>query len=348
MSNHPVDPSSDDIPTQPYSSGDFQTSGKQRQTPDEYQTQPFYPVQRMDAVERLQAIRVRPSKQPRSRPPAARRNCFGSGCLPVGCLSFLLGLALVMVYFLAPLRTNLLILGIDRTPEGTVTGRSDTMILVSVVPLQPVVNLLSIPRDLWVNIAGVGEQRINTAHFFAEAQEPGSGPEAALQAVQDNFQVKVPYYVRVRFDSFAQIVDAMGGVTIDLPEDMSGYAAGENHLTSEQALAFVRDRKGSDDFFRMSRGQLLIRGVLQQMLVPFTWLRFPAIVQALNASMDTNLPLWQWPRLALALVRTGGSGINSRTVDREMVTPFVTSGGADVLLPNWDQILPLTTEMFGP
>ena len=262
--------------------------------------------------------------------------------IPV-CLLVALAFA---VYFLAPLRTDLLVLGIDRVPEGTALGRSDTMILVSVNPLKPDVILFSIPRDLWVNIPDVGENRINTAHFYAEANTPGSGPAAALDTVNQNFHLDIPYYVRLRFDAFQNIVDALGGVTIDLSEDMGGLSAGKHHLDGAQALAFVRDRKGADDFYRMGNGQFMLRAVARQALSPLAWPRLPAVAAVIIQSVDTNLPAWHWPRLALALVRASSSGFDSRAVTREMVSPYTTEGGAQVLLPDWDLILPAVGEVF--
>lgn len=284
-------------------------------------------------------------------PPQARPRRKPMGCCSCFFTSLLFGtLALVVilgVYFLAPFRTNLLLLGIDRTEDGSATGRSDTIILTSVVPLAPTVSMLSIPRDLWLNIPGVGENRINTAHFFAEAQQPGSGPQATIQTLEENFNVEVPYYVRIRFDSFMNVVDAMGGVTVNLPQDMAGLPAGEHHLDSQQALAFVRDRSGTDDFFRMEHGQFLMRAILRQLIQPSSWSYLPSVLQSLNASVDTNVPLWQFPRLGLAVLRAGADGIDSRTVQREMTIPHVTDGGAQVLLPKWDEINPVVDEMFG-
>jgi LCP family protein required for cell wall assembly len=262
---------------------------------------------------------------------------------------FLVVLPIIIVlgaYFLTPLPTNLLILGIDRTPEGTALGRSDTNILVTINPLKPHVAALSIPRDLWVTIPGVGENRINTAHFFAEADAEGSGPAAAMQTVRVNFNVPVSYYIRFQFDGFKQIVTAMGGVTIELEEPMAGYPAGTHHLDPDQALAFVRDRKGADDFFRMQHAQVFYKAMLKQMLKPANWIKLPNIIATLFKSIDTNLPPWQWPRLALAVVRAGPSGIDARTIDREMVTPYITDSGANVLLPRWDVIMPVVDEMF--
>lgn len=265
-----------------------------------------------------------------------------------GCMAWILALVILIAgYFLAPLRTNILLLGIDRTPDGSAVGRSDTNILISVIPFVPTVNMLSIPRDLWVNVPGIGEQRINTAHFFAEANAAGSGPLAALETVRSNFGLTVPYYVRVRFDGFLQIVDAMGGVRIDLAEPTAGLPAGLHILNGEQALAFARSRTGTDDFYRMAQGQLLLKAAFRQMLTPSSWSHLPAVYTAFLQSVDTNIPFYLWPRLGLALLRAGPEGINSRTLTREEVTPWTTPGGANVLLPNWDKINPILMEMFG-
>ncbi len=288
--------------------------------------------------------RIQP--QTHSGPPQPSPRKRRGGCLAgVGCLLLIL-LVPLLAYFLAPLRTNLLLMGTDRT-SGTEIGRTDTLMLITVVPLQPYVGMLSIPRDLWIAIPGHGENRINTAHFFAELDNPGSGPSVTRQVVEDNFQVSVPYYVRVRFDGFKDVVDAMGGITITLDKPASGFEAGVHHLDGAQALAFARERKSSDDFFRMAHGQLLLKAALKQMLVPQSWTRLPAVYQAAMSYIDTNIPLWQWPRLGLALLRAGSNGIDNRTISRDQVQPFITDGGADVLQPEWDKILPVVREMFG-
>jgi LCP family protein required for cell wall assembly len=240
-----------------------------------------------------------------------------------------------------------LILGIDRAPDSSFTGRSDTIILMQVDPLKPDVRMLSIPRDLWVPIQGVGENRINTAHFFAEASQKGSGPQAAIQTVEANFGVSIPYYARVRFEGFKDVVDAMGGIDINLTKPMGGLPVGRHHLDGAQALAFARDRKGTDDFFRMEQGQFILIQAARQLLNPLSWPRYPVIAGTFFSVVDTNLPAWQWPRLAFALLRAGPDGVEHRTLTRDMVSPFTTNEGAMVLAPEWDQINPLVQQMFG-
>jgi LCP family protein required for cell wall assembly len=285
----------------------------------------------------------------RQQPPDAfmrprRRSC----CLSLPLFFFLFAFfGLLGVYLFAPLRTNLLILGIDYSPNNDAVGRSDTIILATFIPFKPYVGMLSIPRDLWVTIPGYGENRINTAHFFAEARQPGSGPLATINTIQQDFGVSDHYFLRIRFEGFKDVVNAMGGVDVVLDEPMAGYPAGQHHLTGNKALAFARSRMGADDFYRMEQGQIVIKSAFRQMLNPLMWPRLPGVLAALSRSIDTNVPIWQWPRLGLALLRLGPAGIDSRTITREMVTPFLTDQGADVLLPNWDRINPVLLEMFG-
>ncbi len=276
--------------------------------------------------------------------PARRRRRRSCTC---GCLLPIAGvLALIIFYFLAPGRTTVLILGLDtREPDDTV-GRSDTNLLVTFKPLKNYVGMLSIPRDLWVVVPGYGENRVNTAHFFGEAEQPPAGPEVALETVRTNFGLEVNYYLRIRFAGLSSLVDAMGGVTVDLPTPMSGYPAGRHSLNGEEALAFVRDRAGTDDFFRMERGQLFLRAGLQAMLSPRTWFRLPALLRTLPDLVDTDIPFWLWPRLGFSIFRVGNDGIDNRVIDREMVIPFTTAGGAAVLAPNWEVINPMLLEMF--
>lgn len=271
----------------------------------------------------------------------------------LGCL-IVLGVCLAVLapaafYLFAPVRTNIMLIGVDYVDPSSVhaIGRTDTIILASVLPPRPYIGMLSIPRDLWVSIPGVGENRINTAHFYAESAEPGSGPQLLRRTIALNFGVDLPYYLRIRFEGFRDIVDALGGVDIVLEEAAAGYPPGRHHLTGRKALAFVRDRADSDDFFRMAHGQLMIRALMRNLLNPFKWPRLPAVTAAVVRSVDTNLPVWLWPRLGVAVLRLGPAGIDSKIIRREMTTPFVTNEGAQVLAPKWDLILPLIDEIFG-
>ena len=261
-------------------------------------------------------------------------------------LGFLLGI-IAAIYLFMPIRTNVLLLGIDRSPPETNLGRSDTMVLVTIVPPQPYVGMLSIPRDLWVSTAERGELRINSPHFFAEAEEEGSGPSAAVSTVQETFGVDVDAYVRFNFEGFTSIVDALGGVPIELETSTGGLPPGKHVLNGESALAFVRNRYGSDDFFRMANGQMFARALFARILQPLVWPRLPGALFSFMQHLDTNLAPWMWPRLFVALLRSGPGGIDARMISREMVQGFTTAQGAQVLAPDWSMINPVLFEMFG-
>jgi LCP family protein required for cell wall assembly len=261
----------------------------------------------------------------------------------------ILGLALGLAaatYFLAPFRTNLLILGTDRRPGGDSASRTDTILLATLLPTRPYVGILSIPRDLWVQVPGFGPNRINAAYFLAEAQQAGTGAAAAVETVRTNFGVDVHAYVAIEFAGFVRFVDALGGVTVELERALGGYPAGRHHLDGTQALAFARDRTG-DDFFRMQNGQALLRALLRALASPASWPRWPLAVPALLTTVQTDLPVLLWPRLTLALLRAGPSGVDARVIGREMVQGFTTEGGAQVLAPDWSRINPVLLEMFG-
>lgn len=252
----------------------------------------------------------------------------------------------LIFYFLVPIKTTVLFLGIDYAPHKSFVGRSDTIALIHFNTLRPYIGILSIPRDLWVPIPGYGENRINTAHFFAESQQAGSGPLATIQTIKANFGVNPDYYVRIRFDGVRDMVNAMGGVTVKLDKPIGGYQAGVHHLSGEKALGFARRRQGADDFFRMEQGQILMKSILLDLLKPTKWLKIPAVLRTALRVVDTNLPLWQLPRLGILLLRIGIENIDSRIIDRTMATPYTTDQGASVLLPQWEQMHPLIEEIF--
>lgn len=101
--------------------------------------------------------------------------------------------------------------------------------------------------------------------------------------------------IRFRFDSFKNVIDLFGGLEVTLDEPMSGYTAGRHSLNSEEALAFVRDRTGTDDFFRMERGQIFIRAVFEKLLSVDGVTKLPQVLVSLVQAIETDLPVYLWP-----------------------------------------------------
>lgn len=262
-------------------------------------------------------------------------------------LTWTIILGVVFAYFLAPFRTNVLILGTDDSPERGAIGRTDTIILTTIIPLKPYVGMLGIPRDLWVQIPNVGEQRINTAYFFAESAQRGSGAQATKETLIQNFGVTIDHYLLLHMDGLVDVIDTLGGIDVVLDEPLAGLPVGTHHLDGNQVLALARERHSSDDFTRMKQGQIILLSVIKKVINPMNWSRLPSVSLAAARVIQTDIPVWLWPRLGFALLRAPLFGFDNRIITRDMVTPIITSGGAQVLLPDLEAIKLILFEMFG-
>src|SRR3972149_11674817 len=120
-------------------------------------------------------------------------------------------------------RVTILVMGLDyRDWEAGDPPRSDTMVLFTLDPLTNTAGMLSIPRDMWVNIPGHDYAKINTAYFLGEAENlPGGGPGLAVETVQQFLGVPINYYAQVDFNAFVRFIDELGGVNITVEEPMT-------------------------------------------------------------------------------------------------------------------------------
>lgn len=285
--------------------------------------------------------------------------------LQLGLAGAIFGTALTVVlaaiYIIAPPpRTNILILGVDaRNGEGMVT-RTDSIILATVDPAQPYVGMLSIPRDLYIEIPDYGMQRINAAHVFAESAEEGTGPAKAAETIEYNFGVPVDRTVRLNFEGFTAIVDAAGGVDIDIPAGFTDYdyptpdygttvvqfQEGTEHMDGERALQYARSRHASTDYARSARQQQVISALVKKLANPLNWWRLPGVYFAFERNVDTDLTIVDAVAMAPAVLWVGPDGIDRQVFEQGMMNGRTTDAGASVLDPNWDAIRPVLDEMF--
>jgi LCP family protein required for cell wall assembly len=258
-------------------------------------------------------------------------------------------------------RSNILILGLDRRPEQGDAVRSDVLMLMTLYPASPRLALLSIPRDLYVDIPRHGTDRINTAHLWGESEREGGGPALAMETVAANFGVPVDGYVRLDFDGFRAVIDAVGGIDVVVLEAIVDEAyptenygttrieipAGPQHMDGETALRYVRTRHQSSDFDRAARQQQVLIALAQRLSNPTSWPRLPALSRAVIANVDTDLGLGGVAQLIVTSLRVGPDGIEHHVIDRDLTRPWTTPTGGAVLLPQWDAINPLLEEVFG-
>jgi LCP family protein required for cell wall assembly len=262
-------------------------------------------------------------------------------------------------------RVSVLVMGLDYRDWETGEGppRTDTMILFTVDPIHRTAGILSIPRDLWVNIPGFEYGRINTAYQLGEAyQVPGGGPALAAQTVEELLGVPVDYYAQIDFGAFVRFIDEIGGVKVEFTEttklDPPGegntkrFKPGVYNLPGELALAYVRLRKTEGgDFDRAQRQQQVIMGIRKQILnhklLPTLISKAPVLYNELSSGVRTNLSLDQAIRLAWLASQIPEENIKRGSIDSQHVS-FAKSpdGTQDVLKPITEKIRALRDEVF--
>jgi LCP family protein required for cell wall assembly len=252
---------------------------------------------------------------------------------------------------------SLMALGVDR--RASEPPRSDTMLLATIEMANRRASVVSIPRDLLVDIPGLGKERINAAFSVGEQERPGGGPARARQAVEQNFQVSVPHWAVVDFQCFRSAVDAIGGMYLDVPtgildreypDDTYGtmevsFEPGFQWMDGERALQYARTRHGDSDFGRMRRQQQVLSALRTQLITLQRLPVLPAIMDGCRG-FSSDLPLIDLVALAFSARSIPEENIRLTTIDERMTRPSVQPDGAAVLTPDWPEIRSLVRAML--
>ncbi len=240
---------------------------------------------------------------------------------------------------------DILILGSDtREGEGEEFGRSDTLMILHIDPAEDYASVLSIPRDLRVEIPGYGIQKINAAFAFG-------GPALAIQTVQQVTRLDIDHYVNVDFEAFRSVTTALGGIYVDVDRKYyyGGIAyeninipAGYQRLAGEQALDFVRFRHdGNVDFGRIERQHRFLQSARDQIATWDTALKMPELVQLVARNVSTDVTTTEALRLALWGLRLDRSRINQVN----LVADTRDIGGASYVVATEDAIRAAAREL---
>jgi LCP family protein required for cell wall assembly len=265
-------------------------------------------------------------------------------------------------------RVTILLMGLDYRDweRGEGPSRTDSMMLVTLDPLTRTAGMLSIPRDLWVEIPGYGHGRINTAYFLGEQDRlPGGGPELAVKTVEKFMGVPIQYYVQIDFGAFVKMVDEIGGVELTVYEEIYIDPIGKDNtillqpgnyrFDGEQTLAYARVRyTEGGDFDRATRQQQVAMAIRDQVIelsnLPGLLASVPALYQDLTEGIRTNLAVDQMIALAMLALQVSPDSVARAVISPpEMVTlETVLYGGeeAKVLKPVPDKIRLLRDEVF--
>ncbi|MGE5140298.1 MAG: LCP family protein, partial [Rudaea sp.] len=258
-----------------------------------------------------------------------------------------------------PTTLNIILMGTDRRP-GQLNWRTDTLILVSIDQEAKTVGLLSIPRDLWVRIPGIGAQRINTADFYGEYYHlPGGGPQTIKTTIEQNLGIRVHYYARVDFQSFRKAIDTLGGVDIDVDcslqetgfyDDLGradlNFQPGVQHMDGATALRYARSRYTTNDFDRSRRQRKVLLAMWDKALSLNLLPKWPELYGQFRESVQTDLGPVEMAALAFIGSQLRMDKIKMRSIDNRSTIPWTGPNGESVLLPNSERIHSLFVEYF--
>ena len=233
---------------------------------------------------------------------------------------------------------------------NSVSGLTDTMMLVRLDPTQNKLSVLSIPRDTQAEIRDHGLRKINEANALG-------GPSLAAESTSHLLgDVPIDRYLRVNVQAIEKLVDALGGVTVYVPKDMKyqddsqhlyiNLKEGKQHLDGDKTLQLLRFRKDNlGDIGRIQRQQMVTRALVEQALKPQTLLKIPDILSILQAYIDTNLTTEE-------LFAIAGMAAQTKRNDVQMLMlpgDFSSNGRREVSywLPNQRKIQTLMIQYFG-
>jgi polyisoprenyl-teichoic acid--peptidoglycan teichoic acid transferase len=191
---------------------------------------------------------------------------------------------------------SVLFIGVDGSESrdyGEKT-RSDALMLATLNEKKKTVKLVSIPRDSYVYVPEVEyETKINHAHYFG-------GPKATIETVEETLNVPVDYYVKMNFYAFMDVIDALNGISVEVPYEMYEKDAEDNHdaihllpgkqkLNGEEALALARTRKLDNDVERGKRQQEIIKAIMKKAISANSISKYDDIIEAIGSNMETNM-----------------------------------------------------------
>jgi len=268
-------------------------------------------------------------------------------------------------------RTNFILLGVGGTGHDG-PQLSDTIIMASLRHSDGRVAMLSIPRDLSVDIPGYGWRKINHANAFGEWEKEGYGPVLASQVISNITGQPIHYYVRIDFNGFVEFIDEIGGIDVYVERSFTDYQyptsddkyqvvsfeQGEQHMDGETALKFVRSRHGTNgeasDFARSRRQQIILAAVKDKVLSPSLILNPKRIIKlydTVKESVETNLTTSEMLLLVNMSRKIDTENIINKVLDTGPGSPLYATNinGAFMILPRggtWNEVMAIAKNIF--
>jgi LCP family protein required for cell wall assembly len=249
-----------------------------------------------------------------------------------------------------------LLVGIDSREDGYRYGLADIIRLVRIDFVEMTVNMIPLPRDLIVEVPDgrftvQDPFKINQTYMYGTPGMPayqgsGGGAGALAEAVQYNFGITVDHYVVINFKNFVAIIDAVGGVEVDLPGPVSDkilgdFPAGLQTLDGERALALARIRRGYGDSFRIHNQTLILKGLIKKMANPGMILKVPDLLNRFADGFLTDLSIEQMTGLEICTLRHFDTeNLQAFDVPQELLTAthaYIPTLGGNSFVYQWGE-----------
>ena len=247
-------------------------------------------------------------------------------------------------------QVNILLLGSDARPnEGGF--RTDIIVWVSLNPNDGFVSAISFPRDLFIQIPGMGENRINTAF-------PAGGFDLLADTFEINFGVRPDHFVMVDFNGFVTVINNLGGIYVNAAQNLTDSCAtwvnasgtcsvgpGSVHMNGDLALWYSRSRYSSNDIERTRRAQEVIEGIFNRLMSLDFILRAPELYNAYTTYVQTDVGMSQVVSLLPLASKIKDNGdIRNYVVGYDLAYDWITWQGAQVLVPDIEGIREMMIE----
>jgi LCP family protein required for cell wall assembly len=215
-------------------------------------------------------------------------------------------------------KSTIMIMGVDERDDDV--GRSDTLMIASLDPKKKQASLLSVPRDTRVKIKGHGFDKINAAYAYGHEQ-------LSQDTVEGLLGVNIDHYVIINTKSFQKIIDAIGGIDIDVPKRMHyedpwdddgglviDFQAGKQHMDGAKAITYVRYRDEEGDLGRIRRQQDFMKACMDKLVSPAIIPKLPTVIKEVMSSIKTDLSLRQLLEFAGTLKESKENGLKTDMV----------------------------------
>ena len=215
-------------------------------------------------------------------------------------------------------KATIMIMGVDERDDDV--GRSDTLMIASIDPKTNQASLLSVPRDTRVKIKGHGFDKVNAAYAYGKER-------LSQDTVENLLGVNIDHYIIINTKSFKKIIDAIGGIDIDVPKRMHyedpwdddggliiDFQPGMQHMDGAKAVTYVRYRDEEGDLGRIRRQQDFVRACMEKIVSPAIIPKLPSVIKEVMGSIETDLSFRQLLEFAGTLKESKNNGLKTDMV----------------------------------